>query len=40
MKVLLEDYFGEKIKKAEYMQSVLDLESVMDQREKWRKDET
>ena len=38
VKVLLADYFGEKIKKAEYMQSVLDIKSAMDNRETWRKD--
>ena len=38
VKVLLADYFGEKIKKAEYMQSVLDIKSAIDNRKTWRQD--
>ena len=37
VKVLLEDYGGEKIKKKEYVQAVLDLKSAMEDRESWRK---
>ena len=37
VKVLLADYFGEKIKKKEYGQSVLDVKSAMENRDSWRR---
>ena len=36
VKVLLADFFGEKIKK-EYGQSVLHVKSAIDERESWRR---